>query len=196
MGGVIARFGPWFGRIVKTSPALLTNLVNRLRAAGKTVQATVPGVIAFVKEHPLNALLVMSSLGDMGISIYHLFAHDDTTDAEKAKALEIEREAIAAGPEVKTASHTEVVAVTQALSSAVRKRIDVASAASEVLREDPKNPETREARAELLEEICSWAKGFFGSRESALNAHAMLQGFLELPKDDVSYAFAHLQLSR
>lgn len=176
---VLARFGPWFGRLIKSSPALLANLVNKLRASGKVVESSVEGVIAYAKANPTSFSLVLATLAELGVSVYHLFGHDDVSESEKAAALKLEHTAIAVPQESKNAAFSRVLQI---------------AASSETLREDPKKPDDREERAELLAQVCGWAKGFFGNAENAINGHGMLQAFVELPRKDVVYAFNHLKL--
>jgi hypothetical protein len=49
---------------------------------------------------------------------------------------------------------------------------------------------------QALREVCSWAQSFFGSPSRAMEAHAMMQGFFELPRAKAQYAFDHLRLGR
>jgi len=170
---VLARFAPWFGRIVKSTPSLLANLVNRLKLAGKTVQPSVAGVIAFVKEHPVNAALVFTTLADLGVSLYHLF--EGTTDEHEGKKLE-----------------TRAVSVSdQVRSAALSTIIDVAAKS-----ENLNTSKHSQTDVDVLKETCGYAKRFFGNRANALEAHAMLQAFFELPRGEVEFAFDNLRLDR
>jgi len=170
---VLARFAPWFGRIIKTTPSLLANLVNRLKLAGKVVQPSVAGVVAFVKEHPVNAALVFTTLADLGVSLYHLF--EGTDDEKEGKKLESRAAAVS----------------DQTRSAAMSMIIDVAAKS-----ENLNTSKHTQTDVDVLKETVGYAKRFFGNAASALEAHSMLQAFFELPRGEVEFALNNLRLDR
>jgi hypothetical protein len=171
----IARFGPYFGRVVSSNPGILVRLINALRKTGAVIEPSVSAVIAYVKAHPLNAATVFATLAGLGVAISDLFDSSDKAD-----------------PAVRSSAAVLDAAVASAHGHDLPKAVLKAAASSEAL-----NPETASAEdTHVLREVCSWAQGFFGSPSRAMEAHALLQGFLELPRAKAQYAFDNLRLGR
>jgi len=175
---VVARFGPWLGRVVQKQPGLLAQLVAKLRAAGATVGDTAKDVIGYFKAAPINASLVLASFASLGVATYELF---DGVDAEGDDNLLSFIEGL---------DTTRRAALEKAGKEAF-KLVKDAGAKSASLDLD-----ISEKEADLItaREVLGWAKGHFGSVNGAMRAHRLAQAFYEMNYDDVVSGYTNLRV--
>lgn len=178
---VLARFGPWFGRLIRSSPDVLPKLSAALATRGISVGSTVSDVVKYVRSHPMNAAVVLSTLVTVGISLKDLFTSKELNDpAVQATA---ERLKVNATAPAATATQT-------ALPMAIDARVLAAGAHSQSLTLDLGKSED----LELARQTLSWARAFFGSTKAALAAHDYMQAFFEMPRKTVDDGFRNLKL--
>lgn len=174
---VITRFGPWFGRIAKASPALLANLVNKLKASGAVVGSSAVDVANFVKTSPVNAVLVFTTLASLGASVADLFTAEEKSNPETREI-------------VRSLTFSEM-SVTDATRAAAHSEIIKIAAMSESLQTGVSSNEVQLATAA---EILGWASRFFGGPSAARAAHGKMQAFFEMSLADVEAGFRRLKL--
>jgi len=173
---VITRFGPWFGRLAKASPALLANLVNKLRASGAQVGSSASDIVAYVKSSPLNAALVFATLASLGASVADLFSAEDRKDPEvRSQVARLEQ----------TTSVVDVVARSNAHGTILK-----IAAESEKL---TTGISAKEVDLAVAVEVLGFARRFFGSPSAAIKAHGMMQAFFEMPLQDVEAGYRQLR---
>lgn len=163
------RLGPWLGRAAASAPTLMARLTSALKVGGQFAGKTVADVVTYVKAKPGNAILVASTLASLGFDVGSLFG--DSNDPEIAQ---FQRDL------------GQVV-------SAARIAIDGIGAQSESSVYAAISPE-KATQDEVAIEVLSWARGFFGSIQSATEAHRMLQAFIEMPLNNVRHGFATYRL--
>lgn len=147
----------------------MARLTSALKVGGQFAGKTVADVVTFVKAKPGNAILVASTLASLGFDVGSLFG--DSNDPEIAQ---FQRDL------------GQVV-------SAARIAIDGIGAQSESSVYAAISPE-KATQDEVAIEVLSWARGFFGSIQSATEAHRMLQAFIEMPLNNVRHGFATYRL--
>lgn len=168
---VVERLGPYLRRVQSASSVHWTKFLDAMKAKGFK-GTTVDDVIKYVRENPLNAAVVFATLADVGLTVGDLFTSEDKADPEvRRSALRLEQSAMGVG-EMAQANIARVAAASEALSLGV--------ADSEV-------------QLRTLQEICRWARGFFGGDRAALEAHQKLQAFSELSYADIEAGFRYLR---
>lgn len=165
---VIERLLPFLGRIAKESPSHWAKLVAELKAKSGVAVATANDVVAYARQNPVNAALVFTTIASMGISVADLFSSADKSDTEVRKTA-ITLDQITVGANERS----------QLLISNV-------AAASETLKLGAAD---REVELRTLADICTFAKGHFGSARAALEGHQKLQAFFEIPYADLETGF-------
>lgn len=170
---VLARFGPWLGRLIKASPSKWTQIVQAISSKSGFLAKSVDDLVAYAKKSPLNAGLIFSTIASLGVSIADLF---DT-------------EELAAPESRKTATMLNMLALGSSHEDAMRLIYSVA-AASEALKT---GLATQEVQMDAVQTVCTWARGQFGSVRGAIQAHSLLQAFIELPLAEVEVGFRRLR---
>lgn len=172
---VMARLGPYLGRLAQSRPDIWAKLQGVLTRTGAAVSGKVDDVIKYVKENPLNAALVVSTLASLGVTVSDLFSADDKKDG-----------AVRAG-----VAQLEIMALQAAgVPTDGIEKIMGAAAKSEEL----KGLAGNEVDLATLARILGWARGHYGSISAARNAHALNQAFFELSAEDVEIGFRRLNL--
>lgn len=166
-----SRLGPWLGRIAAADAKFIPALMARLRTGAGFVGSKVSDIVAWVKSNPSNAILVATTIASLGYSIAELFGDSKSHDAETAAFAR---------------SLDEV-------ASKASKLIDGLGAKNEAARFNSNTPE-RQVQDEVAIETLSWARGFFGSVSTAVEAHRMLQAFIEMPLEEVRHGFSVYRL--
>jgi len=174
---VVTRFGPWFGRVAKASPAIVANVSNKLRTAGATVGSSVSEIIDYARANPANAALVFGALASFGMSVSELFDSKDKTDPDIQSAVDDLR--------------LREGSVEESMRNAARFEILKIAAMSESFKPNLSNTELMLATSA---EILRWAQGFFGGQQSAMRAHSVMQAFFEMSSEDVEAGFRRLKL--
>lgn len=174
--GVVARFGPWFGRLVRSKPNLLGALVTKLRTGGAVVGDKVSDIIGYVKANPVNASLTLATLASLGVAASDLFQDEEMNP---------DMEAFVAGLD-STANF-----VTPGQRDMAAKKIMDAGKMSETMITGLAD---REVETLSAIEVLTWARGHFGSANAALRSHRLMQAFVEMSYEDVRTGFATLRL--
>lgn len=164
---VVERLGPYLKRVAAASAEHWKKAVDALGAKGIKV-GSVDDLMKFIRENWMQTAVVLSTLASVGLTVGDLFTSEDKSDPEVRKAA-IEFDQVALG-----------------VSSAVGK----VAAASESLKVGVAENEINLA---TLQEICTWAKSRFGGRQGALEAHQMLQAFVELSYADLETGMRYLK---
>lgn len=173
---VVSRFGPWFGRVVKSNPRMLDTVGNKLRAGGAAVGSKLSDIVGFFKSSPVNAALTLATVASVGVGVSELFDGVEA-DADWTGLLDgLENVAAYASP---------------AQREAAAKKIMAAGALSESFGAVSEQEEIE--RASSIE-VLRWAKGHFGGNNSVLTAHRLLQAFLEMPYERVRTDLATLRI--
>lgn len=158
------RVGPWLGRAISSSPGLLATLVARLRVGGAFAGKSVGDIVKWIRANPANATLLATTLASLGMSVASLF--DGTDDEEVAKF----------------AADLNVVAQKAA------KLIDGYGAENENAAFGG-STEERKVQDEVAITVLSWARSFFGGVQQSVEAHRLLQAFIEMPLAEVRHGF-------
>lgn len=169
---VIERLLPFLTRVAKTSPAHWAKLVAELKSKGVAAADSAAGIVAYARANPLNATLVFTTIASLGMSVADLFDSSDKTDAEVRKTA------------------VKLDSLTLGIKEQSEMQISKIAAESENLR--PGLAE-REVEMRTLADICTWAKGHFGSATAAMEAHQKAQAFFELPFADLEAGFRYLR---
>lgn len=180
-----SRFGPWFGRLVSSSPAILKSLIAKLSVSTSTIKAssTLRDVIAYAKSSPVSALLTMTTLASLGVSVMSLFGSDDEVEKLKVRLDPESNNFLLSLANIDRAAAPSAEAYATTVAAA-----DESTHLKLGLAAQSMNNQT-------AIEILSFAKKFFGSPASALIAHRLLQAYMEMPHDDVVSGFETLRLS-
>lgn len=164
---VVERLGPYLKRVAAASAEHWKKAVDALGAKGIKV-SSVDDLMKYIRENWMQTAVVLSTLASVGLTVSDLFTSEDKADpAVRAAAVQFDQVALG-------------------VSSTIGK----VAAASESLKVGAAENEINLA---TLQEICSWAKGMFGGRNGALNAHQMLQAFVELSYADLETGFRYLK---
>lgn len=168
-GALAVRVGALVPRVeqlaVSAGPTIAT-ATARLRGMGIAIGDKVADVVSWAKANPMNASLLALTLGSLGVEVSDLFESKEGQKVAKD--------------------------VTLGQSGLVdMKRIYDAGSSSEKL-----NLQVAEVGSDLFtaREILRFAKGHYGSANTAVTAHKMHQAFFEMPLDDVVQGFELLRL--
>lgn len=168
IAGFIARLGPWLGRAISATPALLPKLVSKLKVAGGFAGNSVGAIVTWAKANPLNAVMIASTLASLGFSVSELIDSKDDAGADKFK------------------SDLDKLATTSAAKAeALLLGIGAKSEQFNTDIDDEKNATNAAAHREVL----LWARSMFGSPQQAMMAHKYLQAFVEMPISDVRQGY-------
>lgn len=154
-----ATIGPYLGRIATRDAALVPSLIAKLRAGGGFVGNKIGDIVSFVKNSPVNAMLVLTSLASLGYSAAELLNGDDKEVKDFARQLE-----------------DAAMAAAGMIDEVGRK-----SETLDVVDESPKGM----VNADVVISVLSWARSHYGTVEKAIEAHRMNQAFMEMPLADV-----------
>jgi len=161
---VVERLLPWLTRLAKTSPSTWTKLLSELKAKGVAAGDSAASIVAYARQNPVNATMVLTTVASLGVMVSDLFKDEDKNTVEGRKTVEV------------------LDRIAQGESAEVTLLIGNATAASETLRPGVAAQATQIA---LLRNLLGWARGQFGSDMAILEAHQKLQAFMELPYADV-----------
>lgn len=164
---VIERLGPYLRRVQQASAEHWKKAVDALGAKGIKVSSA-DDVVKYVRENWMQTALVLATLASAGLSVGDLFSSEDKTDPA-ARQMAVDLDQIVLG---------------------VSAHINKVSASSETLRLGVADSEVNLA---TIAEICRWAKSHFGSVNAALQAHQMMQAFMEVPYADLETAYRYLR---
>ena len=157
---VVSRLGPWLSRL---GPAAAEAAYAALAKVGIKV-ASAGELVAYINANKGAVAGVMTTLASAGYAVSDLFSPADKADPESRRsALELaimEQKAI-------DARFSEVAKTSEIIAGISGKGQDL----------------------RMLREICVWAKGHYGSAESAIDAFNKQQAFYELSEDDVRLGF-------
>lgn len=157
---VITRLGPWLGRL---GPVALDGVYAALAKVGINV-STITQIGQYLSSNKTAVFTVFSTLASAGYAVSDMFSPSDKTDPEVRKTA------------------TELAVMEQ---QAIQARISKAAQQSETLSGlAGKGQDLR-----MLRDICVWARGHYGSAESALDAFNKQQAFFELSESDVKLGF-------
>jgi len=164
-----ARLGPWLGRAAAANKGLLPTLVARLRAGKAIVGDKVADIVAWARSNPGNAVMLASTLTTLGLYV---------------------------GDALEPSDDPSVVEFRNGLLVAAQKAADQINAigSNSETAKFGSDSEDRKIQDEVQIEVLSWARGFFGSTSSAIEAHRMLQAFVEMPLGEVRHGFAIYKL--
>lgn len=174
---VVARFGPWLGRVVRSRPGLIDTLVAKLRAGGAVVSTGVSGVVNYFKSSPASAALTLATLASLGIAVNDLYNSEEVDEELQGLLTGLDDVSRAFTPE------------------------QVAKSAARILKVGAKSEDLKfglaEREVDTLSaiDILSWAKAHYGSEKQALRGHRMAQAFQEMSYEDVRTGFATLKLN-
>lgn len=174
---VVARFGPWLGRVVRSRPGLIDTLIAKLRAGGAVVTSGVSGVVQYFKSSPTSAALTLATLASLGISVGDLFGSDEKDEDLAGLLNGLDDVSRAFSPEQTAKAAARILKIGQK-----SEELKLGLASNEV--------ETLTAI-----DVLSWARAHYGSERSALRGHRMAQAFQEMPYEDVRTGFATLKLN-
>lgn len=158
------------GRTVASNATFLPSLVTRLKTAGAAVGDTALSIVTWAKSNPANAVLLTTTIASLGFSVSDVF-----------------------GSTVSAPDVAKFVEGLDDIANKSRAKIDALGAASETAKTGASS-ETRQVDDETAIEVLSWARGFFGSPSTAVQAHRMLQAFVEMPLSEVKHGFAVYRL--
>lgn len=164
---VLERLGPYLRRVQQASAEHWKKAVDALGAKGIKVSSA-DDVVKYVRENWMQTALVLSTLASVGLSVGDLFSSEDKTDPV-ARQMAVDLDQIVLG---------------------VNAQISKVGASSEMLRLGVADSEVNLA---TIAEICRWAKSHFGSVNAALQAHQMMQAFVEVPYADLETAYRYLR---
>lgn len=156
---VVERLGPYLKRVAATSAEHWKKAIDALSAKGIKV-TSVDDLVKYLRDNWMQTAVVLSTLASVGLTVSDLFSSEDKADPN-ARALAVDLDQVALG-----------------VSSAIGK----VAATSETLKVGVAD---NEVNMVTLANICSWAKGTFGGRNGALEAHQMMQAFQELSYADL-----------
>lgn len=183
----LGSLGPALGRLFSRSPGLMARVVESMRKGSAFVGSSVADIVAFARSNPTAAAFTLATLAQLGIAVNELFGDDpEFSKLSTAKGMDSESMEFLRG----------LYDVSSAVSPAQRAeagRMLIANAAkSEGMQAGLAANETMlYATANVLK----WAIGVFGSRSAALEAHVMMQAFVELPHEDVRTGYDMLRLA-
>lgn len=163
------RIGPWLGRTIGTNAGLLSTLVARLKVGGQFAGNAVGDIVKWVKLNPGNATLLATTLASMGFTVSELFGDSKDPDVMKFSS-----------------DLNNVAAKASALINSIGASKEAAKFGSD--------SEERRVQDEVAIEVLSWARGFFGGVAQAVDAHRMMQAFVEMPLSEVQHGFAVYKL--
>lgn len=163
------KLGPWLGRAVSASPTLLARLLSALKVGGRFAGKSVSDIVTWAKLSPGNAILVASTLASIGFDVSSLFG--DSKDPEVVQFQDDLGKVVAAA----------ALAINAMGAESESKLFGASSVEAD-------------AQEEVAIEVLSWARGFFGSVSSAVEAHRMLQAFVEMPLNRVRHGFSVYKL--
>lgn len=163
------KIGPWLGRAAAAAPTLMPRLVSALKVGGQFAGKSVTDIVTWAKLKPGNAVLLASTLASLGFDVSSLFG--DSKDPE----VQLFQKGL-----------SQVVSAAGATIDAIGAQSVNAAFTS--------NDEKAELAVEVEIEVLSWARGFFGSPHAAVEAHRMLQAFVEMPLARVRNGFSIYRL--
>lgn len=169
----MARLGPWLGRAASKNSAFLPSLVSKLRAAGVMVGDKVDDIVRAAKASPGQALVVIGTIASLGFSVAELFGVGDEEVVDRLSKITNGRT-----PAERAAAFDRLFAIAE-------KSVD------KTLRIDDEDVQRHEALIQVLR----WARGHYGSVESAVRAHTMNQAFFEIDGETVARGYAQLKVS-
>jgi hypothetical protein len=163
------RIGPWLGRTIAADARFLPALLSRLKIGAKFVGSSVGEIVSWAKSNPGNAVMLSTTLASLGFSVANLFG--DTKDPE-TNVFKLDLDKVASK-------------ASSAIDSIGNKSVDAAFGGTS---------DERQVQDEVSIETLSWARGFFGSVSAAVEAHRMLQVFIEMPLAEVQHGFSIYRL--
>lgn len=164
-----SRIGPWLGRQAAANSSFLPTLMARLRVGGQFAGSKVADLVSWAKLNPTNAVLLSSTLASLGFAVSDLFG--DSKDPEVVKFQQ---------------GLTSVAAKASSLIESLGAKNEAAAFGSA--------SEDRQIKDEVAIEVLTWARGFFGSVGAAVEAHRLLQAFVEMPLSEVRHGFSVYKL--
>lgn len=164
-----SKVGPWLGRVIGGNASLLSTLLARLKVGGQFIGAGIGDVVKWAKLNPANATLLATTLASMGFSVAELFGESSDPEVQQF------------------ANDLNTVA---AKAGALINKIGSANEAARF----GSNSDDRQVQDEVSIEVLSWARGFFGGVKQAVEAHRMIQAFVEMPLPEVQHGFAVYKL--
>lgn len=167
----VERLAPYLKRVQSTSKSHWDRFVKGLEAKGVKV-TSVEGVIKYIRENPLSAAVVFSTLAEVGLAVSDLFSSEDKADLDVRKTTNYLDSLMMGTGELAEARIAEVAAASETLQLGVADR---------------------EVEIRTLQEICSWAKSHFGGVRAALDAHQKMQAFQEINYADLEAGFRLLR---
>lgn len=174
IASVAGRLGPWLGRAATTNKAIVPSIVARLRTAGVVVGEKIDDIVSVFKTSPTSAMTVLGVMASLGFSVSELFSGDDSVKAVKSKLDDISN---GRSPLERARAFERLFEISE---TSVDKSLSITD-------EDAN-------RHEALRQVLAWAEGFFGSQSAALQAHVMMQAFVELDYQTVVRGYSQLKL--
>lgn len=161
------KLGPWLGRMAAKNPTLMARLTTALKTGGRFAGKSAADIVSWVKRDKANAVLVATTLASLGVDASSLFGDSKDPDVA-AFQKDLADEAI------RTSSVIDAIG---------------AKSESEVFETDEEKKEAARQLIEVERAILKWARSFFGSNHSAIEAHRMLQAFVQMPLSNVRHGF-------
>jgi hypothetical protein len=181
----LTRAGPFLGRLATRSPGLWAKFLASLKAGGGFVGDSVSSVVKFATSNKAAAIFTVSSLASLGVSVADLFSDNDVFSKAEGSGADAES--------IEFLRDANRLAMSPKDSAEVMNTLRKFGADSESFEVALDSQRTSIFAAG---ETLAWATNHFGSREAAIEAHTMLQAFVEMRLKDVQVGMETLNLSR
>lgn len=163
------KVGPWLGRLVGSNAKLLPALLAKLKVGGQFVGRSIDDIVRWARANPANATFLALTLAQLGHSVAGLLGgSNDEEVAQFQKGID-------------------------SIAAKAMLTIDTIGEQSEKAGFGGAT-ESRKVQDEVSIETLSWARGFFGGVSQAVQAHRMLQAFVEMPLKEVQHGFSVYKL--